>query len=262
MSKVRYEEMLPHEIVEARTVCPVAYVPLGTIEWHGEHNCVGLDALKQHALAVKCAQTHGGLVMPPVIYGEPRQTQLMEADYDPDGRIAEKMRLPRTNFALGYMHASNLDEYQRYVRLLIHVLLQMKSLGFRAIVLWAGHWPLLSLAKAAVEQFNLLVEYWKPGSPRAWATFGDELITEEIEHVGDHGAAWETSMMMSLRPQLVDLSRLPADGGDEALIGLMGRDPRRHASSEFGDRCVEAIIRRVGEKVKELLSGSTQEDSA
>ena len=46
MPKVRYEEMLPSEIVAARTACPIVYVPLGTLEWHGEHDAVGLDALK------------------------------------------------------------------------------------------------------------------------------------------------------------------------------------------------------------------------
>ena len=45
MAKVRYEEMLPHEAVEARTKCPVAYLPVGGIEWHGEHNCLGLDTV-------------------------------------------------------------------------------------------------------------------------------------------------------------------------------------------------------------------------
>jgi creatinine amidohydrolase/Fe(II)-dependent formamide hydrolase-like protein len=41
MSKVRYEEMLPSEIRAARTACPIVYVPLGTLEWHGEHDAVG-----------------------------------------------------------------------------------------------------------------------------------------------------------------------------------------------------------------------------
>ena len=56
MAKVRYEEMLPHEAVEARMKCPVAYLPIGGIEWHGEHNCLGLDTVKIHAIAMKCAE--------------------------------------------------------------------------------------------------------------------------------------------------------------------------------------------------------------
>ncbi len=60
--------------------------------------------------------------------------------------------------------------------------------------------------------------------------------------------------MLALRPDLVDMSRLPAEGGPEALIGVMGRDPREHASVEFGRRGVEAILRRIRENVTAMLA--------
>jgi len=245
--KVRYEEMLPHEIVEARTACPVAYVPLGGVEWHGEHNCLGLDTVKIHALAMRCAQAHGGLVMPALFFGEPRQSHLMEANSAHAALIADKMGLPPENFAPGYMHAGNLEEDERYVRLLVHICLQMQSLGFRVVVLMAGHYPLLRHARAAAVLYDL------HGPCRVWACTGYELVRDEIPEAGDHAAAWETSLMLALRPDLVDLSRLP-QGEKEALVGVNGRDPRVHASREFGERGVEAVVRRVGEKVKELLA--------
>src|SRR3990172_6203633 len=96
--KVRYEEMLPHEAVAARKACPVAYLPIGTIEWHGEHNCLGLDTVKIHALAMECAKRIGGIVFPPLFYGEQREHHLMEANHDPEGKIAAKMELPEGNF--------------------------------------------------------------------------------------------------------------------------------------------------------------------
>jgi creatinine amidohydrolase len=246
--KVRYEEMLPHEIVEARNACSVAYVPLGGVEWHGEHNCVGLDTVKIHALAMRCAEAHGGLVMPALFFGEPRETHLMEANHDNDGLIAQKMDLAHENFAAGYMHTSRLDEDERYVRLLVHVLFQMQSLGFRVVVLMAGHYPLLRHARAAVEMYDL------QGSSRAWACTGFELVRDEIPEAGDHAAAWETSLMMELRPDLVDLNRLPSGDDPQALVGVHGRDPRKFAMKEFGRQGVDAVVRRVGEKVKELLA--------
>lgn len=247
LRNVRYEEMLPHEITDARATCPVVYVPLGGVEWHGEHNCVGLDTVKIHALAMKCAEEIGGLVMPPLFFGEPRQTHLMEANHDPGGRIAAKMGLPPENFAPGYMKTSDAEENERYVRLLVHVLFQMQSLGFRVITLMAGHYPLLHHARAAVEVYSL------QGSSRAWACTGYELVQDEIPEAGDHAAAWETSLMLALRPDLVDMSRLPANGGPEVLIGVGGRDPRQHASVEFGQQGVAAIVARVKNKVTEML---------
>ena len=247
-AKVRYEEMLPHEIVAARNACPVAYVPLGGVEWHGEHNCVGLDTVKIHALAMRCAEAHGGLVMPALFFGEPRESHLMESSSGEAALIAEKMGLPFENFAPGHMRTSRLDEDERYVRLLVHMLFQMQSLGFRAVVLMAGHYPLLRHARAAIEMYDL------QGSSRAWACTGYELVRDEIPEAGDHAAAWETSLMMELRPDLVDLSRLPAGEDPQALIGVHGRDPRKFASREFGRRGMEAVVRRVGEKVKQLLA--------
>ena len=45
MKKVQYEEMFPWEIANAMQATPLIYLPLGTLEWHGEHNAAGLDAM-------------------------------------------------------------------------------------------------------------------------------------------------------------------------------------------------------------------------
>ena len=52
---------------------PAFAVPVGTIEWHGHHNPLGLDALKAHALCVRAAEQCGGVAMPPLWYGEHRE---------------------------------------------------------------------------------------------------------------------------------------------------------------------------------------------
>ena len=39
--EVRYERLRPSKIREAREACPVVYIPLGTLEWHGLHDPVG-----------------------------------------------------------------------------------------------------------------------------------------------------------------------------------------------------------------------------
>jgi len=114
--------------------------------------------------------------------------------------------------------------------------------------LMAGHYPLLRHARAAVEIYSL------EGKARTWACTGYELVRDEIPQAGDHAAAWETSLMLALRPDLVDLSRLPAGEDPQTLIGVGGRDPRKFACEEYGHRGVEAIVRRVGERVKELLA--------
>ena len=247
MPKVRYEEMLPHEIVEARTRRPVAYLPIGTLEWHGEHLCVGNDAVKAHALAVRLAEEGGGLVFPALFWGENRESSLMEANHDPEGRIAEKMGLPKSSFAPGYMEVSPAEQDEFYVRLLVHMLRQVESLGFRAIVILAGHYPLLRHARAAVELYSLR------GKARAWAATGYELVRDVLPDAGDHAAQWETSLLMVLRPDCVDLSRLPADPKD--LIGVGGRRPPHEASREYGERGLRLVMDRMLARVEEMLAG-------
>ena len=67
---------------------------------------------------------------------------------------------------------------------------------------------------------------------------------------GDHTAKWETSILMHLRPGLVDIERL--DEGT-ATEGIYGEDPRRSASSYLGARVVERIVAHLSCKVAEFL---------
>lgn len=246
MPKVRYEEMLPHEVVEAREKCPIAYVPIGGVEWHGEHNCLGLDTVKAHALAMRCAEVGGGIAMPALFWGENRESHLMEANHDRENKIAEKMHLPPDNFRPGYMQRSIYDQDRAYIELLLHILRQLESLGFKVIVIIAGHYPLLRHARAACDWHSL------DGRARAWAVTGYELVGDQVPHAGDHAAAWETSLMMVLRPELVDLSRLPEDRS-VPLVGVGGRDPRDHASVEYGQQGVDAVVKAIVEGAKERL---------
>jgi hypothetical protein len=57
---IQWERMLPAEFRAAFEALPVVFLPLGTVEWHGEHNALGLDSLKAHALCVNAARLAGG----------------------------------------------------------------------------------------------------------------------------------------------------------------------------------------------------------
>jgi hypothetical protein len=49
---VQWELVLPAEFRSAQNNLPVVYLPLGTVKWHGEHNALGLDALKAHRMSL------------------------------------------------------------------------------------------------------------------------------------------------------------------------------------------------------------------
>jgi len=250
---VRYERLRPAQIVARRKARPVAWLPIGTIEWHGEHNPVGLDTLKIDALLTKCAREIGGLVFPPLYYGECREQALMEATAVDRDQIADKMGLDPESFAPDHMYQSVPEQYANYHHLLLHILHEIKSLGFRIVVIGAGHYPLLDHARAAVAVFHQ-AQRRLPG-PRtiAWAFSGYELLRESgaFAPCGDHAGKWETSLLMYLDPGMQDLSTLPEDRSVNP-IGASNNGVQ-DSNVEFGRRACEAIVEQVRARVEKFL---------
>ena len=89
-TEVRYHMLRPDQIVSRRKKCPIVYIPIGTLEWHGVHNAVGADTLQAEGIAIRCAEKGGGLVFPPLYYGESRLDSLMESMADDRDLIAHK----------------------------------------------------------------------------------------------------------------------------------------------------------------------------
>ena len=67
--EVRIQYLRPGELLSIMDKFPVAYQPLGTIEWHGRHLPLGIDALKSEMLCIETAKRTGGVVMPPIYFG-------------------------------------------------------------------------------------------------------------------------------------------------------------------------------------------------
>lgn len=248
MKKVRYEEMRPYEIVAARKGKPVAYLAIGGVEWHGEHNPVGLDTVKAHELCVRAAEKGGGLAMPPLFWGESRESSLLEFNHDPEGKVAGKMGLPKENFAPGYMGGVTVEqEHNLYEQLLTHIYYQLKSLGFRVIFILCGHYPLKPFALRTAELFMK-----KNPDIKIYAGIEADPVRDIYPKGGDHAGKWETSIMYTLRPELVDINVLPRDKSIPP-IGVYGEDPRADDLEEFGRKVTQDIIDRMVAKTDEML---------
>ncbi len=248
--EVRYHMLRPNQIIAQRQECPVIYIPIGTLEWHGLHNPVGADTLQAEGLAILCAQKGGGLVFPPLYYGENRLEGLMEANAQDRDLIAEKLGLSPDNFSADRQPFTSAEQALSYHKLLLHILAEAESLGFEVGVLVAGHYPLIDHARAAVSQFNQR-EYSKWHGMLAWAFVDHLLVWDQYDCAGDHAAGWETSHLLALHPQTVDLSRLPPKG--EKLIGILGRMAPQDATAEFGRETLEAAAEIAIREVRHRL---------
>jgi creatinine amidohydrolase len=240
----------PAQIVARRTECPVAYIPIGTIEWHGVHNPTGADTLQAEGLALLCAKKGGGLVFPPLYYGESRLEALMEANARDRERIAEEMALPADNFLPDRQPFAATEQAVNYHKLLLHILAEAETLGFELGVLVAGHYPLIDHARAAVLQFNQR-EFSKQHGMLAWAFVDYLLVRDQYDCAGDHAAGWETSHLLALHPETVDLAQLPSKG--EPLVGVGGRMLPQDATPKFGQETLEAAADIVVQEVHHRL---------
>jgi len=252
MEKVRYADMLPHEIVARRKRFPAAFIGLGGLEWHGEHLAVGNDALKAEKLCELAAAASGGFAMPTVWYGEPRTARLMEANHNAGGAITDKMALPAGNFTARHFGRGEPEQVRFYRQLIRHVLVQMNTLGMKAVCLLSGHYPLKAWADAAVARFHRTKRF---AGTRAFCgiEFDYPARPDRARVGGDHAAHWETSYLWYLRPDCVDLS-VYRGREDEPLVGVGGRDPRTDASVELGRRACKAIVRGMVARARRLIA--------
>lgn len=226
MPKVRFEEMLPHEMQSAVAVFPVAYCAFGSLEWHGKHLPLGNDTLKANHLLRMTAEKYGGVVVPPTYWGF----------LDPWH--------PWTNSGLGETITELL--YRRIFECLVEV-------GFKVVIGVTGHD--VDPQRAAIQKAVDAIKENSGANGLAMMEGDFYTLTEDRM---DHAAHWETSLLMYLRPELVDLSQIAREDLDtdegRKEAGIYGRDPRVHASRELGEKIALNIVDFIGHRAQELLA--------
>ena len=252
-TKFRYEEFTWPEIRVAVEQNRVAVVPVGTVEQHGPHLPLGTDAVaatELSRLAVKRVPEEA-VVLPPVYYSS------SERHMDFPGTIA--VEGPAVTAYLTGIGRS------------------LARHGFRKILLVDGHGgnaPSLEIAAANVtngtESLCALVSWWSLIPPHLMR----ELRQSQYPGGMAHACELETSVMLYLRGDLVQMNRAEKDIGFEpseyfcadlhspspvvlqepfsrySRTGAVG-DPAQ-ASSEKGRRFVEAVVERLVALLKEF----------
>ena len=131
-----------------------------------------------------------------------------------------------------------------YCQLLANILDQIKSLGFKAVFILCGHYPLAQYAAFAGAVFHR-----RSGIPVLACKEND--LVADLGYRGDHAGKWETSLLMHLEPGLTDLARLPEDRSVPP-VGVGGEDPR-DAAETFGAEAVAAVVERMVQRAQQLL---------
>lgn len=224
-SALRFEEALPDEMEAEVAAHPICYIPSGTLEWHSHHLPLGLDGLKVQTICEDVAVRAGGIVLPTTYWA------------------IEGMQYPwTTRVSPALVEALYKEIFQ-----------QMAHVGFRVALALIGHYPAehyIAIKRAAVTVMR--------ASAIAILPLADFEVAIDAGYRGDHAGRWETSLLWSVRPDLVHLDRLPA-GPPE---GVWGEDPRLSSSREEGDRLRALIVDHLVAMTQRLEHHTPGERSA
>jgi creatinine amidohydrolase len=205
----RFELLLPWQLRDIIATSPIAYIPIGTFEWHCEHLPIGLDALTAHGLCLRAAAKTGGVVLPALYYG----TGGGHGNY------------PFT------IMMSKPDEIEAQLAFTIS---RLQSFAFKKIVVFSGHFP-----NEQLDMIDRLVAKHSHLNFNVFATAVNRI--EGLEIAPDHAGVFETTLLYALHPELVQMDQLPSlantpltsDDWSEArhdlqhpVFGVFGPDPR------------------------------------
>ena len=225
--------------VEVRSAVDAGYttviVPTGGIEQNGPHMILGKHDYIVAEAARRIAKDLGRTLVAPVVSYVP------EGDYDPP---TGHMRFPGTLGVPEPVFAGVLEGIAR----------SLKAGGFKTIVFIGDHGQSQAAQRAVAER--LTAEWAKDGVRviQIDAYYDDtaqiaRLVAEgrTIEQVGQHASIIDTSELMAVEPEGVDLSRTRAALEDTGVAG----DPAT-ASPELGARLLQMRIAAAVNEIRSL----------
>jgi creatinine amidohydrolase len=240
--ETRYERLTPAALATRREAAPIAYLPLGTLEWHGPHLPLGSDHLQSLGLFTCLARHAGGVVLPPLFLGPDSMKEVHGVEYYGMDIYQKASTEPIRLEGSAYWVPDVL-----FAEIVDAVLKQVRRAGFRILVAH-GHGPstrhIIDNREDLERRHGLKIfTIWRTGDERDPPT----------EFQSDHAAANETSIMMALHPNLVHMDQLPGDP-EVQPVGLIGRDPRIHASPVHGRRIVDIHLERMETLLRRQLA--------
>ncbi len=209
MPRIKYEELRPHELEAVIREAPLVYFPVGSMEYHGLHLPFGFDTMHAYELCLHAAQQTGGVVLPPTYWGT-------EGHVDWPGSV--------------------LVSNGTFAGIVSDVLARLDRLGFRLIVICTGHYPDVQGALIAA-----VINAYTATHREPTIILLDPFNTHPTDPRGEHAGIVETSAMLHLRPDLVDMDKLEQPG---ALDGI---------SKDCVDATVEYGQRRFSEVLNEIV---------
>jgi creatinine amidohydrolase len=195
----RLELMHPDDIVAERSRAPIAYIPVGPLEWHGPHLPYGTDMLHAHWLALGAVSKTGGVVLPPLPLGT---ETLIGPKRERHRGFEGNERIVGMDFP-GFNLPSLYNEESAFGIIIQDLVRLFKQQEYKVVAIINGHGGqnhYVTLMRIAREQSE-------PGKCVVLHAFG---LREHHDYRGGHAEKGETAFMMAFEPETVNLPGLPA----------------------------------------------------
>ena len=240
---MRYELMFPEQIRKAIEENWPVVLPLGVLEYHGEHLAVGMDTLVVVRAAEILEQELDLIILPPFYYGA-----ASHAVEPPEGKGSVHVEAQSLNIFAKDLFRSLLRIGFRNVHGFIHhqsenfqagmpTDLAFKLAGREAIFEFLekergeGWWGDSSMA-------DYYAQHEKGTDPFNWIQIHPLMDEQTLKnYTFDHAGIGETSLMMSLCPEGVDMSRLAEDKWYTRTA--------KNATAEYGNTAKQRILKHL-----------------
>jgi len=265
--EVRFEMLRPGELNEEKKRCPLVFLPVAPLEYHGPHLPVGMDPINATECALEaCRRLGKGVVHPTLYWGTERER--------PDWML-ESLGFKKDDWIVGMDFPTAIwkSHYQpeHFFALVVAATIEMLiATGYKTIVIVNGHgaWNQLETLERLARHYSHTTAarvVWKLALP----------LEVSEKNLAGHADLVETSLMMYYQKEmfggakLVDLAALPprsvpihykdfsiVDGngfsGKPSPDKVTATDPR-DATADEGRRTFEETVKMFVELAEEAL---------
>ena len=225
--KVNYfEELHPDELKKIIRNSGLVFFPIGSLEWHERHLPFGLDSLVSFEICKQLCERLGGCIIPPLYFGTDREHEI-------EGKIFHGMDAQAKRILPGSIYFL---KQNFFFNLLKSIAKNIEIQGFRKMVIVSAHSGTAqqqTLEKLAQEKLGRLQIQVFPG----------KLFAGGI----DHASKLETSLMLAIKPELVQLNKLTPPY--EAISG----DDSKQSNIKEGKKHLQSIVNQIEAEIRKTL---------
>ncbi len=203
---IKYELLRPGQLIQERERCPLIFLPVAPLEYHGPHLPLGMDAINATFCAYETCKTVGkGLVFPTVYCGTERERPAW---------MLESLGFKSTDWVVGMDFPTALWKSHYYQEHIFGMILANKiemliAHEYKLIVIVNGHG-----AVNHMETIDRVAKHYSntTDSLVVWSIALPDKVNSE--NLAGHAALVETSLMLYYQElygddSLVDLTTLP-----------------------------------------------------